>query len=197
MPRTHDRTHFYKFATFNTACKILDTCRLRWSSPLLFNDPFDHQIEFSFDFNQQEFTNAFIDEMEKIIFGPKDIQIDGRTYFGNKLKLLRENRKSFSWNEKQNWTEIRKVLQMEIENIKANDEFANDINDQIKSELELTRVLCVTENYTNVVMWSHYAEGHKGVVFKLNCIEELDNNLLVAAKLIIVKSYLLCYYKLG
>lgn len=31
-------------------------------------------------------------------------------------------------------------------------------------------------------MWSHYAEEHRGVVFKLRCIDELDNTLLSARR---------------
>jgi hypothetical protein len=31
-------------------------------------------------------------------------------------------------------------------------------------------------------MWSHYAEEHRGVVFKLRCDDQLDNTLLAARK---------------
>lgn len=31
-------------------------------------------------------------------------------------------------------------------------------------------------------MWSHYADEHRGVVFKLRCIDEIDNALLGARK---------------
>ena len=31
-------------------------------------------------------------------------------------------------------------------------------------------------------MWSHYADQHRGVVFQLGCIDEIDNSLFAAQK---------------
>ena len=39
--RRHDRQYFYKYVSAKTAQAILTTRTLRWSSPILFNDPFD------------------------------------------------------------------------------------------------------------------------------------------------------------
>ena len=33
-----------------------------------------------------------------------------------------------------------------------------------------------------MVMWSHYGDEHRGVVFELACIDDLDNRLLAARK---------------
>jgi len=45
-----------------------------------------------------------------------------------------------------------------------------------------SRVLCVSEKNDNLVMWSHYADEHKGVCLRLNCIKEIDNVLNAARK---------------
>lgn len=39
--RRHDLPLLHKYATASTAKAILQSSTLRWSSPLLFNDPFD------------------------------------------------------------------------------------------------------------------------------------------------------------
>ena len=39
--RRHDRMAFFKYMTAPTAHIILDSGNQRWSSPVLFNDPFD------------------------------------------------------------------------------------------------------------------------------------------------------------
>lgn len=39
-------------------------------------------------------------------------------------------------------------------------------------------------------MWSHYAEEHRGVVFKLRCIDEIDNTLLAARKVSYTDSFI-------
>lgn len=178
MPRSHDRTHFYKFATFDTACKILETCKLRWSSPLLFNDPFDHQLEIIFGFDKQEFQHTFLNELERLIFEPDDIYIDPHNPLGYFLNLMRKNRNKLSREELKR--ESQTAIITGFENVKK---YLDEINHGIIQQLKSTRVLCVTENHTNVVMWSHYADSHRGVVFKLNCINEIDNNLLVARKI--------------
>lgn len=55
------------------------------------------------------------------------------------------------------------------------------INSLIKNDLNRSRVLCVTETNDNVVMWSHYANEHRGVCLRLEYIDEIDN-LFLAAK---------------
>jgi cyanate lyase len=59
--RRHDRRVFYKYVTAEVAKIILTTRRLRWSSPLLFNDPFDVTQELRLDFGQAE-INAVLTE---------------------------------------------------------------------------------------------------------------------------------------
>jgi hypothetical protein len=56
----------------------------------------------------------------------------------------------------------------------------SDMCATIQRFFSTNRVFCVTESCDNVVMWSHYAEEHRGVVFKLACIDEIDNTLLAA-----------------
>lgn len=50
---THNRTHFYKYAGSHTAKLILSNRRLRWSSPSLFNDPFDVRFDLHVDFDKK------------------------------------------------------------------------------------------------------------------------------------------------
>src|SRR5580692_1932007 len=39
--RNHNRTHFFKYTSASVAKIIFTNRTLRWSSPILFNDPFD------------------------------------------------------------------------------------------------------------------------------------------------------------
>lgn len=43
-------------------------------------------------------------------------------------------------------------------------------------------VFCVTEEFDNLLMWSHYADEHKGLVFKIKCIEQRESLLCAALK---------------
>ena len=42
---TDDREFFYTYASSDNAKAILRNCSVRWSSPLLFNDPFETQFD--------------------------------------------------------------------------------------------------------------------------------------------------------
>src|SRR5437899_10994122 len=68
MVMTHDRKHFYKYFRGDTAIRILDTLRVKWSSPRLFNDPFDVQVDVRFPFTPGEFLARMATEIERAIF---------------------------------------------------------------------------------------------------------------------------------
>jgi hypothetical protein len=48
--------------------------------------------------------------------------------------------------------------------------------------LDINYIYCLTEDPANLLMWSHYAEKHQGVVLKFKCIKQMDNIFLAAQK---------------
>ena len=58
----HDRDYFYKYVPARTALKILQSRTLRYSSPALFNDPFDCQTRMDFNFEVRELVEAFLEQ---------------------------------------------------------------------------------------------------------------------------------------
>lgn len=174
--RAHDRSHFYKYMTSETAIKVISSQSLRWSSPLKFNDPFDHQIGFSFPFTGEEIGEALLKEMELIIFGgkvsfkePTQISAIAMRLSAEKENLPKDN--------------IIKDFAGVVEEIAGNmDDLVDNLHAAVQKHMTHSRVLCVTEKNDNVVMWSHYADEHRGVVLELRCIDEIDNTLLAACK---------------
>jgi len=65
--RCHDKRFFYKYVSAAVAKTILATRRLRWSSPLLFNDPFDVTQELRLNFDEAELRAAFAEELAVLI----------------------------------------------------------------------------------------------------------------------------------
>ena len=63
----HDRRYFYKYMSAETALQILQTRTLMYSSPLLFNDPFDVQTTVDFGFTLTEYDKAFREEIFRFI----------------------------------------------------------------------------------------------------------------------------------
>jgi hypothetical protein len=174
MTRKHNKDYFYKFMTIDTAKVVLETSSLRWSKPSLFNDPFDHQVSFEFPYSEKEFSNALAKKMEDVIYGPETF-FHHPTLFSKAMLGLREKRNAFSKEE------ILEIIKRGCDgSAELSQEFQANINSLITNGLNQSRLLCVSENKENVVMWSHYADSHKGVCIKLNCIEEVDNTLLAA-----------------
>lgn len=62
----HSMSYFYKYSSMNTSKNILSTKNFRYSSPLLFNDPFDTQTELVFDDDINSFPEKLLNEMERI-----------------------------------------------------------------------------------------------------------------------------------
>lgn len=178
MPRTHERDYFFKYMTSGTAKVVLSNSSLRWSSPLLFNDPFDHQIDFNFDFTETEFVESYLKAFEQVIFGSDEVSFDIDTRPGALNSVMRQKRNELNKNDA--LKELKRGVEETARKLEA---FKDNVNAELQKHLKNVRVLCVSEAHDNVVMWSHYANDHKGVVMRLQCIDEIDNTLLAAKKI--------------
>src|SRR5215468_2669909 len=65
--RQHDRYVFYKYMTARTARIVLSTRKLRWSSPLMFNDPFDVTQELRLNFDEAKLNAVMNDRWISLI----------------------------------------------------------------------------------------------------------------------------------
>ena len=174
MTKRHDREYFYKFMTAETAKIVLRNSSLRWREPRQFNDPFDHQMSFSFPFAHEELMDYLISDIEKLVYDDDQIVLED-TLLSKMINLLRVTKHKISKDELHN-TLIDGIQQY----VGKFDDYKVNMNSLITGDLNESRVLCVSEKNDNVVMWSHYASEHRGVCMRLQCIEELDNTLLLA-----------------
>lgn len=176
MARAHDRDYFYKLMSAATAKAVLKCSSLRWREPRQFNDPFDHQVSFIFPYTKQEFTEAFFHAVERLVYGEEPRFVED-TAIAKMILMLRKIR------DRAPKEEILAGLTNGLaETEKQIDQYRANMNSLITVDLNKSRVLCVTEQNDNVVMWSHYADSHKGICLRLQCIPEIDNTLLAARK---------------
>jgi hypothetical protein len=61
------RQVFYKYTKASVAKTVLATRRLRWSSPLLFNDPFDVTQELRLNFDEHGLNAAMTERVAWLI----------------------------------------------------------------------------------------------------------------------------------
>lgn len=176
--RLHDRSHFFKYASLGTAMRVIESKSFRWSAPTKFNDPFDHQAGFEIKVDPSAFAKQLTESAERVICSDVAPCDPEGVFPRHLLLLLRANRDKFSPEELRDQLhegalEMASSLEKDI---------AEKLNPQLLAFLWNARVFCVSEVNDNVVMWSHYADSHRGVVFKLGCIDAIDNALLAARK---------------
>ena len=167
--------HFFKYCTAHTARLVLSTQRVRWNSPLNFNDPFDcyFSLDAKFDISRmvEKRRERFVDLMTQ----EKEPQVDSQNPFANYLLTVRHLAKGLS----------REQIEAKLGNIfeELGDGLENfgiiwrEIWKKIMADF---RLLCVCETNDNLLLWTHYTKDHTGAVFQFECIAELDVPLLAA-----------------
>lgn len=171
---------FYKYMTSETTKIVLETSKLRWSSPQLFNDLLEFQrmpvFEPKIDDSHCQFISALVD----IALG-KTNRPTGKALSLRAEEMLVKVKEEIS--KKVNNDEIITKLALLIENgldVKC-EQGLREVVEGI--DLSKTRVLCVTTSADNDAMWANYAANHTGCVLGFRHIKELDTPLLAAEEI--------------
>lgn len=139
-------THFYKYRSLRCDSqeftrKILFDNELWFPAPEMFNDPFDTWPTFSFESTPNE-----------------------------KLVLYtRQNKRNHpEWSEEQCKQMAQELVERPVvdpHTQEARDNMQRQHTDFIRNRIG---VLCLCENPNNILMWSHYANEHRGVCLKFD-----------------------------
>ncbi|MDB5973983.1 MAG: hypothetical protein JWR07_743 [Nevskia sp.] len=175
MPHPHDKQVFYKYLSGNVTKLVLESATFQWSAPALFNDPFDHQASYRFDFDEDQAADHLAKALEEIVFGASDPVFEEDKELGRKFAQMRGRIPDQSKDRA-----IYAMKQSAKASASRLGKYKIDLNATLLGLLSQARVLCVSETHDNVVMWSHYADCHKGVVLELGRFNEVEDNLLAA-----------------
>ncbi|MPZ55071.1 MAG: DUF2971 domain-containing protein [Rhizobiales bacterium] len=165
---THDRDVFYKFATRSTTKSVLRNRTLRFSSPRLFNDPFDIQFDLYVEFDYERAEHRILSQLWEAHYAevpPAPGNELGRLIAVFRDRFPRLNRDEFG---KEFGLAVRSGLATINKNVALS-------QIEFKRQLADAKVLCLSEVNHNLLMWSHYSEHHKGAVLEFRCVEELDS----------------------
>jgi hypothetical protein len=168
-------THFFKYCTANVAKIVLSTTRVRWSSPVLFNDPFDcyFSLEPKVDLAacRDEYRERFLD----VIFQEQEPAFVS----GNPLvPQIRKLRKMAQGETREEMASRFDVVYPSI--VKGVEALSREEREVWEQQSRDYRLFCVCEINDNLLLWSHYAACHTGVAFQFECIADLDVPLLAA-----------------
>lgn len=171
----NDKEFFYKYVGVNAARAILSTKSVKWSSPILFNDPFDMPTKIDFNFSGNLFSEALLDEIVRLTFSNEEPTGHTDNQFFAMIKLGRMNRhKSTAEAFRKSMTPSVKITAARFESHLSQ---LRNIWESFRLNL---RVFCVSEVNDDILMWAHYSENHEGCVIKFKCMPELDRPLCAA-----------------
>ncbi len=180
--RRHNKQVFYKYTSARTAKSLLINKTLRFSSPLLFNDPFDVSRRLKFGFDIDDFNKAFLEELIRLLESQDDITTINpkiRALLNYCHKLPADQRDSFV-------NQLRKyppLMQLdELESFQR-------MEHQWQELIPMSRILSVSTEKDNPVMWWSYAENYSGVVIELECLDIYDSPLLAAKEVIYTNDF--------
>lgn len=171
----HDKEFFYKYASAETAKAILTNCSVRWSSPRVFNDPFDIQSDLQLPYTVEEFTEAVEKRIVDHLDNGQKGQFNANSPPISSFNLLRDKEPRMTQDEL--FREFRPAIMQRYETAMASLPNINKASKKLRSNLS---VFCVSETRNSLLMWSHYSDSHTGAVLKFKCLPERSTALCAA-----------------
>lgn len=172
--RKHERQSFFKYMPAATARLVLTHCTLRWSSPILFNDPFDVPRELSFGVQPEEIVQALAGRVARLIQAPPE----DTSMLEPRLRLIVDAvRNGVAPELKQ---ELLAGIAEVAGSLRPTSAAMDELREMWRNLLPDHRILCLTESPAHAAMWYHYADQYRGAVLEFRCVDELDSAWLLA-----------------
>jgi hypothetical protein len=172
--REHERTSFFKYVPASTADKILANCSLRWSSPVLFNDPLDVPREIFSGLKLAKIVEALLRRISFLIEKPPDNISD----LAPQLRPLIERIKNGVP------PAVRGKLIADLRHTAVNEATTSAGMDGFaewwRTSIPNQRILCLAESPSHSAMWYHYADKYRGAALEFLCSDEHDSAWLCA-----------------
>lgn len=148
----------YKYTMIRVAQSILSGKKIRFQSPLRYNDPFDSQWDPLWPLSTPEALAYERKVSKQAICDPTSWPDDASPEFKEAMDQERNRINSLPVTERER--AVEELIQQCESSRDPAEPFANRIRD-IRRRL---RICCLCENDRSILMWSHYAEQHRGVL---------------------------------
>ncbi|HQS18238.1 DUF2971 domain-containing protein [Reyranella sp.] len=161
---------FYKYATASTGRIILQSRSLRWSTPALFNDPYDTQFDLHVDGEIEEVRRLSLEKLWEAWYSeapyiPHPGNIHGQLIAQFREKFPRMTREEFA----------AEMIPAIDEGFERATRALPSVHQEIRSLLAKSKILCQSSVWDSLPMWSYYADNHRGVVLCFKVVPELDS----------------------
>lgn len=161
---------FYKYTTRDTARIVLENGTLRWSTPVLFNDPYDVQFDLHVDVDRKEVRARSLDKLWRAWYGDDPYKPHPRNPMGALIAIHRNTFPRMCRDEFD--AEFGPGVDEGYDNTER---FLPDFHIEIREKLRTSKVLCQSEVSDSLLMWAYYAEQHKGVVLSFKAHADLGS----------------------
>ncbi|KHD23099.1 hypothetical protein NM09_20265 [Vibrio caribbeanicus] len=150
---------FYKYTTIDTAKIVLENETLRWSSPLLFNDIEECQFT---PFTEEQHKKAQRYYHEMLIDCAKGRLIYNYHHFSEVTRMLIDTLRFMHNQGSLDNLDYKELLQITDNPQEGYREYVN------KGLVNIFRIICVTTEYNNNLMWAHYGDQHYGCALEFS-----------------------------
>jgi hypothetical protein len=168
VPASAGEPKFYKYMSAGTATVVLKNATLRWSTPRTFNDPLDVQFDLHVDVDRVSVKALALEKMWDAHYGENPAPA------GNDLGvIIQAFRGRFP-----KWDRERFALEFGPTIDKSIDDFLNNLpcfHADVRELMVDSKILCLTTNPANDLMWTHYGDQHRGVALRFRTVPGLDS----------------------
>lgn len=140
----------FKYCRADTALLCLQQGRLRWSSPLSFNDPLDTQFDPAAVLRTHDFEELFRDHFRRVFIGTTELP-------GMAEPAQRLRRRLMEMPPADRAAAAERELAAAIEHFRTN----RDALELYYRALRRLRMLCMASDPVSLLMWSHYGDNHR------------------------------------
>jgi len=159
---------FYKYLSVSTAKSVLMNSTLRWTTPNLLNDPYDIQFDLDIKFDREKIKDKVLARLWDAFYG--NAKIAPKNQFGTIISLFRHRFPRLSRIEFDR--EFGDALEETFDRMP---QLLPRFQSDVRAIMESTKILCLTTVPDSILMWTHYADSHKGIVLKFRDAPSLDS----------------------
>lgn len=170
----------YKYYSIESGLKTLSEGKIKWSSPLIFNDPFDNQCDFIIEGTKDDYVTCMVNNLKAHISEESEFKLAfSDSIVNQQLAILKSLPKNVAFK----FIDLagKSTLYKDDEIFKYKDLFNATIK---QCFLRNSSIFCLSENNDNILMWSHYAENHTGIVVNFKDYPPADSPIKLAKKVV-------------
>lgn len=174
---------FYKYSDVEGARCILRDGTLKFSFASEYNDPFETKVDMSYAYDFIKTLPELQKERLNILLSDEPLPQFATSTYAQLTASLKQSLDKKTKEEKENFKNL--VLAdspeafMNIDGIRT---ASLELLEDLKSSFSCDTIFCASLIYDNILLWSHYAEKHKGVALEFVANIEKDSLLRLMTK---------------